>query len=106
MLKPDHRFKERIEPVRRCSGRKTITAARMIRLQQSRWDILGEILALNEEYRAGSIRRNRTAEVRRHRSKGWRSEAALDAAPVFLRGKVDWIKAGKPDGARLEAYRC
>ncbi len=34
-------------------------------------------------------------------------KAALDAALSFLRGKVDWIKAGKPDDApRLEDYQC
>jgi len=33
--------------------------------------------------------------------------AALDAALSFLRGKVDWIKAGKPDSApRLDDYQC
>jgi hypothetical protein len=33
-------------------------------------------------------------------------KAALDAALSFLRGKLDWIKAGKPDDApRLDGYQ-
>jgi DNA-binding transcriptional MerR regulator len=80
----------------------------MIRLQQTLGYSLGEILALNEEYRAGEHSPERTTEVLQSQIERLEErKAALDAALSFLRGKVDWIKAGKPDGApRLEAYQC
>lgn len=85
-----------------------VTAARMIRLQQSLGYSLGEILALNEEYRSGEHSPERTIEVLQAQIKRLEERrAVLDAALSFLRGKVDWIKAGKPEEApHLEDYRC
>lgn len=85
-----------------------VTAARMIRLQQTLGYSLSEILALNEEYRAGEHSPERTVEVLEYQIKRLEERrAALDAALSFLRGKVDWIKAGKLDSApRLDDYRC
>ncbi|MCU4179885.1 MerR family transcriptional regulator [Bosea sp. BH3] len=85
-----------------------VTAARLIRLQQTLGYSLGEILALNEEYRLGAHSPERTLEILQTQIERLEERrAALDAALRFLRGKVDWIKAGKPEGApRLEDYRC
>lgn len=85
-----------------------VTAARMIRLQQTLGYSLGEILALNEEYRAGEHSPERTIEVLQSQIERLEERrAALDAALSFLRGKVDWIRAGKPnDAPRLEDYQC
>lgn len=85
-----------------------VTAARMIRLQQTLGYSLGEILALNEEYRLGAHSPERTLEILQTQIERLEERrAALDTALRFLRGKVDWIKAGKPEGApRLEDYRC
>ncbi|WP_312407362.1 MerR family transcriptional regulator [Rhizobium sp.] len=85
-----------------------VTAARMIRLQQTLGYSLGEILALNGEYRAGEHSPERTVEVLESQiARLEERRAALDAALSFLRGKVDWIKAGKPDSApRLDDYQC
>jgi hypothetical protein len=68
---------------------------------------LGEILALNEEYRAGEQSSKRTIEVIQLQIERLQQrKEALDAALTFLYGKVDWIKAGRPGGApRLEDYQ-
>jgi MerR family copper efflux transcriptional regulator len=88
--------------------REDVTTARMIRLQQTLGYSLGEILELNEEYRAGEHSPERTVEVLLLQiARLEERKAALDQALSFLRGKVDWIKAGKPEGApRLEDYQC
>ncbi|WP_377848584.1 MerR family transcriptional regulator [Bosea sp. UC22_33] len=85
-----------------------VTAARMIRLQQTLGYSLGEILALNEEYRSGEHSPERTIEVlQKQIERLEKRRAALDAALSFLRGKVDWIRRGKPDAVpRLEDYQC
>lgn len=88
--------------------REDVTTARMIRLQQTLGYSLGEILELNEEYRAGEHSPERTVEVLLLQiARLEERKAALDQALSFLRGKVDWIKAGKPEGApRFEDYQC
>ncbi|HEV7435725.1 MAG TPA: MerR family transcriptional regulator [Pseudorhizobium sp.] len=85
-----------------------VTAARMIRLQQTLGYTLGEILALNEKYRAGEHSPERTIEVLELQIERLQHRKdALEAALSFLRGKVAWIKSGKPDPApRLDDYQC
>ena len=85
-----------------------VTAARMIRLQQSLGYTLGEILALSEEYRAGAHSLERTVEVLELQiARLQERRDALDAALDFLQGKVDWIRSGKSGSApQLDDYRC
>lgn len=105
LLKPDRSPKGRSNPYQLFKP-EDVTAARMIKLQQKLGYTLGEILALNEEYRAGEHSSERTIEViqlqierLQHRKE------ALDAALAFLLGKLDWIRSGKPGPApRLEDY--
>ena len=80
----------------------------MIRLQQTLGFSLGEIRALNDEYRAGEHSSERTIDVLQSQIERLQQrKLALDAALSFLRGKVDWIKSGKPgDTPRLEDYQC
>ena len=83
-----------------------VTTARMIRLQQTLGYTLGEIHELNEEYRAGEHSPERTIEVLQLQIERLEQrKAALDEALTFLRGKVDWIRSGKPGPApRMEDY--
>lgn len=105
LLKPDRSLKGGSNPYQLFKP-EDVTAARMIKLQQKLGYTLGEILALNEEYRAGEHSSERTIEViqlqierLQHRKE------ALDAALAFLLGKLDWIRSGKPGPApRLEDY--
>ncbi len=85
-----------------------VTAARMIKLQQTLGYTLGEILALNEEYQAGEHSPERTVAVLQTQIERLRlRKEALDSALNFLQGKVEWIRSGKPgDAPRLEDYRC
>jgi MerR family transcriptional regulator, copper efflux regulator len=85
-----------------------VTTARMIRLQQTLGYSLGEIRALNDEYRAGEHSAERTIEVLQLQIERLEERRAqLDAALSFLRGKVKWIRTGEPkDAPRLEDYRC
>ncbi len=107
LLKPERSAKGGSNPYQLFRS-EDVTAARMIRLQQALGYSLGEILALNEEYRAGENSSERTIEVLQSQiARLEERKAALDAALSFLRGKVDWIRAGKPDDApRLEDYQC
>lgn len=107
LLKPERSRKGGSNPYQLFS-RDDVTAAKMIKLQQALGYSLGEILALNEEYRAGEHSSERTVEVLETQiGRLEERKAALDQALSFLRGKVDWIKAGKPDAApRLEDFRC
>ncbi|MFK0382710.1 MerR family transcriptional regulator [Agrobacterium sp. NPDC090273] len=107
LLKPERGAKGGSNPYQMFRA-EDVTAARMIRLQQTLGYSLGEILALNEEYRDGEHSSERTIEVLQSQiARLEERKAALDAALSFLRGKVDWIKAGKPDDApRLEDYQC
>jgi MerR family transcriptional regulator, copper efflux regulator len=107
LLKPERSAKGGSNPYQ-VFRKEDVTAARMIRLQQMLGYSLGEILELNEEYRTGEHSPERTVEVLQLQiARLEERKAALDAALSFLRGKVDWIKAGKPGGApRLEDYQC
>jgi DNA-binding transcriptional MerR regulator len=107
LLKPDRGLKGGSNPYHLFKP-EDVTAARMIRLQQTLGYTLGEILALNEEYRAGGHSSDRTIEVLQLQiERVEQRRAALDAALAFLHGKVDWIKSGKPGSApRLEDYQC
>ncbi|NVD41895.1 MerR family transcriptional regulator [Ensifer sp. HO-A22] len=107
LLKPDRSAKGGSNPYQIFKP-EDVTAARMIRLQQTLGYSLGEILALNEEYRAGENSSERTIEVLQSQIERLEERrAALNAALSFLQGKVEWIKAGKPNEApRLEDYQC
>jgi len=107
LLKPERSVKGGSNPYQMFRTQ-DITAARMIRLQQTLGYSLGEILALNDEYRAGEHSPERTIEVLQSQIERLEErKAALDAALSFLRGKVDWIKAGKPnDAQQLKDYQC
>lgn len=84
-----------------------VTAARMIRLQQSLGYSLREIAALNEEYRAGATSPARTAEVLRAQiDKLAEKRAQIDAALTFLRDKLAWVEAGKPGKPLHLDHRC
>ncbi|WP_312367102.1 MerR family transcriptional regulator [Ensifer sp.] len=64
-----------------------VTAARMIRPQQKLGYSLGEILALNEEYRAGEQSPEQTTVVLQSQIERLEErKATLDAALSFLRG--------------------
>lgn len=107
LLKPERSAKGGSNPYQLFS-QEDVTAARMIRLQQTLGYSLREIQALNDAYRAGESSPARTVEILQTQIARLEDrKAALDAALSFLRGKVDWIKAGKPDTApQLEDYRC
>ncbi|WP_432382904.1 MerR family transcriptional regulator [Duganella sp. P38] len=85
-----------------------LTAARMIRLQQSLGYSLAEIAALNKEYRNGARSDARTADVLRKQI--GRLEAkrqSIDNALAFLSAKLQWVEAGKPsDAPHLDDFNC
>jgi DNA-binding transcriptional MerR regulator len=84
-----------------------VTAARMIRLQQSLGYSLADIAALNEAYRLGATSPERTADVlRRQVGKLEQKQAEVEAALAFLRGKLAWIAAGQPDPPPSLDYHC
>src|SRR5690606_15488590 len=105
LLKPDRGLKGGSNPYHLFKP-EDVTATRMIRLQQTLGYSLGEILALNDEYRAGEHSAERTIEVLQLQIERLQHrKEALDAALTFLHGKVDWIKSGKPGVApSLEDY--
>jgi len=84
-----------------------VTTARMIRLQQSLGYTLGEIAALNEEYRRGEGSPARTAEVLRLQiDRLEEKQRQVETALVFLRAKLDWVSAGKPTEQGRPEFRC
>lgn len=84
-----------------------VTTARMIRLQQSLGYSLGEIAALNGEYRLRATSPERTSEIlRRQIGRLEQKQAEVEAALAFLRGKLDWIAAGQPSPPPSLDYRC
>jgi len=85
-----------------------VTAAQMIRLQQSLGYSLAEIGALAEEYRRGAGSPERTAEVlRKQIARLEERQRELDAALAFLKGKLEWVEAGQPGSAPVPtAYFC
>ncbi len=107
LLRPERSTKGGGNPYQVFS-KEDLTAARMIRLQQSLGYSLREIGELNAEYRAGGGGDARTADVLRlqiGRLKQRRTE--LDAALSFLEGKLAWIETGRSgDVPEFEDYRC
>ena len=89
-------------------GPEEVTAARMVRLQQSLGYSLREIAALNEDYRAGAGSPERTAEILRDQiARLEERRASIDSALAFLTGKLAWVEAGKPgDAPELADYIC
>lgn len=107
LLKPDRGLKGGSNPYQLFKP-EDVTAARMIRLQQTLGYTLGEILALNEEYRAGEHSPERTIEVLQLQiARLQQRKEALDAALTFLHSKVAWMKSDKTGAApRLEYDQC
>lgn len=107
LLKPERSLKGGSNPYQNFRE-EDVTAARMIRLLQTLGYSLGEIQALNDEYRAGEGSSERTIEILESQIQRLETrKAAMDTALSFLRGKVEWVKAGKPaDAPRLEDYQC
>lgn len=107
LLRPEHGAKGGSKPYQRF-GDDDVTAARMIRLQQALGYSLGEIAVLHEEYRAGAGSPERTAEILRAQiGRLEERRAQLDSALGFLRGKLEWVEAGKPGAApQLSDYDC
>jgi DNA-binding transcriptional MerR regulator len=85
-----------------------LTAARMIRLQQSLGYSLAEIAALNREYRSGVHSASRTAAALRQQiARLETKQHSIDAALNFLNAKLQWVEAGKPaDAPHFEDYFC
>lgn len=85
-----------------------VSAARMIRLQQSLGYSLQEIAALNAEYRAGEVSPKRTAQVlRKQIERLAHKQADIAAALAFLEHKLAWVEAGKPgDAPQMADYDC
>lgn len=85
-----------------------LTAARMIRLQQSLGYSLAEIAALNKEYRSGARSDQRTADVlRKQIGKLEEKRQRIDHALAFLSAKLQWVEAGKPsDAPHLDDFYC
>ncbi|WP_334185310.1 MerR family transcriptional regulator [Novosphingobium sp.] len=85
-----------------------VTAAQMIRLQQSLGYSLAEIGALAEEYRRDAGSPERTGEVlRKQIVRLEERQRELDAALAFLKGKLEWMEAGQPGTApQPNAYFC
>jgi DNA-binding transcriptional MerR regulator len=107
LLRPRRGLKGGANPYQEFSDA-DLTAARMIRLQQSLGYSLAEIAVLNKQYRAGARSPERTAAVlRKQIDKLEEKRAALDAALAFLHGKLAWIEAGQPgDGPAFKDYLC
>jgi len=77
-----------------------LTTARMIRLQQSLGYSLREIAALQAEYRTSARSAERTCEVLNQQiARLEEKRAAIDAALVFLRDKVEWVANGQSSDA-------
>ncbi|WIW90233.1 MerR family transcriptional regulator (plasmid) [Sphingobium sp. V4] len=85
-----------------------VTAARMIRLQQSLGYSLREIAALGAEYRAGEDSPARTAAVlRAQMAKLEERRSELESALDFLGRKLAWVEAGQPkDAPSWENFIC
>lgn len=107
LLKPQRSAKGGSRPYQIFSDAE-LTAARMIRLQQSLGYSLAEIAALNQEYRSGARSDARTAEVlRKQIGKLEAKRQSIDSALAFLHAKLQWVEAGKPSAApHLEDFYC
>jgi MerR family transcriptional regulator, copper efflux regulator len=89
-------------------GSQDVTAARMIRLQQSLGYSLREIAALNAQYRAGARSPEETAAVlRTQMAKLEGKRAELESALDFLSRKLAWVEAGQSkDGPHWHDFIC
>lgn len=89
-------------------GPQDVTAARMIRLQQSLGYSLREIAALNEEYRRGASSPERTTQVLRLQIARLEDRRAdLESGLAFLHAKIAWIAEGRPgDVPEWQDYTC
>jgi MerR family transcriptional regulator, copper efflux regulator len=107
LLRPERSAKGGSNPYQ-LFGPAEVTAARMIRLQQSLGYSLREIADLNAEYRAGAGSPERTAEILREQiARLEERRAAIDTALGFLTGKLAWVEAGQPgDAPELADYIC
>lgn len=107
LLTPQRSLKGGANPYQIFS-REDVTAARMIKLQQTLGYSLGEIAVLNEEYRSGAGSPARTVEILEAQiGRLEQRRAEIDAALSFLKGKAAWIRAGKPgDAPHLDDYQC
>jgi len=89
-------------------GPQDVTAARMIRLQQSLGYSLREIAALGAQYRAGADSPAQTAAVLRAQiAKLEERRSELESALDFLGRKLAWVEAGQPkDAPSWENFIC
>ncbi|RZT10850.1 DNA-binding transcriptional regulator, MerR family [Duganella sp. CF402] len=85
-----------------------VTAARMIRLQQSLGYSLREIAALNAEYRHGKRSMARTIQVlRKQIATLEEKQQSVAVALTFLKEKLSWVEAGSPGEApNVDDYYC
>ena len=75
--------------------REHVTAARMIRMGQSLGMPLKEIAALNAEYRAGGMTRERSIAIMAGQLAKLEEKAAeLETMSGYLRRKLLWLEAG------------
>lgn len=107
LLRPERSAKGGANPYQIFSS-EDVTAARMIRLQQSLGYSLAEIRALADEYRRGAGSAQRTAEILRSQIARLRQRRGeLDAALAFLEAKVEWVEAGGPGASpQPGCYDC
>jgi DNA-binding transcriptional MerR regulator len=85
-----------------------VTAARMIRLQQSLGYSLREIAALNEEYRHGKKSMTRTVQVlSKQIATLEEKQRSIAGALAFLKEKLSWVEAGGPgEKPNVDDYYC
>jgi MerR family transcriptional regulator, copper efflux regulator len=107
LLRPDRSAKGGSNPYQ-LFGPSEVTAARMIRLQQSLGYYLREIAALNEEYRTGAGSRERTVEILREQiARLEERRTAINSALAFLKGKLAWVETDQSgDAPELADYIC
>lgn len=85
-----------------------VTAARMIRLQQSLGYSLKEIAALNEEYRHGKRSMARTVQVlSKQIATLEEKQRSISGALAFLKEKLSWVEAGSSgEKPNVDDYYC
>lgn len=108
LLKPERSARKGGANPYQLFGADDVTAAQMIRLQQSLGYSLAEIGALAEEYRQGAGSPERTGEVlRKQIARLEERQRELDVALAFLKGKLEWVEAGQSGAApQSNAYFC
>lgn len=107
LLRPERNGKGGANPYQ-VFGPQDVTAARMIRLQQSLGYSLREIAALNGQYRAGAHSPEQTAKVlRAQMAKLEERRTELESALDFLGRKLACVEAGRPEDApNWQDYIC